>query len=113
MIFVILRLRLNNCYSWPLLRWGSFLPGPFEVFRIGDNSLQLRTYVEKPLWLIGKSCSMLVGCLEKKKIQPEFFYVLLVNECMNVKMGQWPIQGAKPQQPPSLRTHPEMQNTFA
>lgn len=49
----------------------------------------------------------------KKKIQPEFFYVLLVNECMNVKMGQWPIQGAKPQQPPSLRTHPEMQNTFA
>lgn len=95
MIFVILRLRLNNCYSWPLLRWASFFSKPFEVFRIGDNSLQLRTYVERPLWLIGKSCSMLVGCLEKK-IQPEFFYVLLVNECMNVKMGQWPIQGAKP-----------------
>lgn len=53
------------------------------------------------------------GWVFGKKIHPEFFYVLIVNECMNVKMGQWSIQGAKPLQPPSIRTHPEMQNTFA
>jgi len=38
------------------------------------------------------------GWVFEKKIQPELFYVSLLNECMNVKMYQWPIQGANPKQ---------------
>lgn len=58
--------------------------------------MQLRTYVERPLWLMEKLLH--AGWVFEKKIQPELFYVPLLNECMNVKMYQWPIQQAKPKQ---------------
>lgn len=52
--FVILNLKANSCYYWPVLFFLCVKGGscPFELFRRCDNGWMLRTYVERPLWLM-------------------------------------------------------------
>lgn len=84
---VILNLKANSCYYWPVLFFCVLRGGscPFEPFRICDNGWMLRTYVGRPLWLMEEELHAGPLSLRKFKAAP-FTPYPSVNECVSDRM---------------------------
>lgn len=109
--FVIVNLKANSCYYWPVLFFvcegGSC---PFELFRRCDNGSMLRTYVERPLWLMEEKLHAGPSVWENTRLSP--FTPQLMNAWM-VECCYRPFRGQSPQEFTLAQTHPAMANTFA
>lgn len=85
---------------------------PFELFRIGDNGWMLRTYVERPLWLMEEELH--AGPAVWENTRP--LLSLLTPQLMNAWMAECryrPFRGQSLQEFTPAQTHPAMENTFA
>lgn len=85
---------------------------PFELFRRCDNGWMLRTYVERPLWLMEEEHH--AGPAVWEITRP--LLSLLTPQLMNAWMAECryrPFRGQSPQEFTLAQTHPAIENTFA
>lgn len=110
--FVILNPKANSCYYWPVLFFCVWRGScPFELFRRYDNGWMLRTYVERPLWLMEEEIH--AGPAVWENTRP--LLSLLTPQLMNAWMTECcyrPFRGQSPQEFTLAQTHPAMANTF-
>lgn len=95
------------CFS--VCEGGSY---PFELFRRRDNGWMLRTYVERPLWLVEEELH--AGPAVWENTRP--LLSLLTPQLMNAWMAECryrPFRGQSPQEFTLAQMHPAMANTFA
>lgn len=115
--FVILNLKANSCYYWPVLCFFcvSLSEGgscPFELFRRCDNGWMLRTYVGRPLRLMEEELH--AGPSVWENTRP--LLSLLTPQLMNAWMAEncyRPFRGQSPQEFTLGQMRPTIENTFA
>lgn len=100
---------LSACVVLCVWRGGSW---PFELFRTCDNGWMLRTYVERPLWLMAEELHADPAVWQNTRALLSLRSPQLMNAWM-AEWRYWPLRGQSPQEFTFAQMRPAMANTFA